>query len=121
MIENTRQFLEAVKAAEISKEVTDFAQEQLDKLDTRNAKRKSKPTKTQKENAPLVEEVYAILLAAGGALTANEIKDSLVPPVSVNKATALAKMVVADGRATQGEVHIKGKGKQKTYEVKIGE
>ena len=54
-----REFLTVVANAEVSAEVKEFALESLAKMDARNAKRSSKPSKTALANAPLKEAILA--------------------------------------------------------------
>ena len=43
-----REFYKAIIGSEVSEEIKAFAQEQIDKLDSKNEKRKNTQTKTQK-------------------------------------------------------------------------
>ena len=56
-----REFYTAVIASVDNDELKAFATEAIEKLDARNAKRASTPSKTQKENAPLIEKIASLL------------------------------------------------------------
>lgn len=105
-----RDFLNAVINATVSDEVSDFAKAEIVKLDNRNAKRRDTLTPEQKENeaikAKIVEVVNATALASDVAKAVG---------ISTNKASALLRQLVAEGKFTSGDVKIKGKGTVKAY------
>lgn len=112
-----RDFLVAVVNANISDEITEFANAQIQKMDARNASRKSKGTKVQNENKEIKERI-AVAMEAGTTYTAAEIVALDVDGVnSTQKASALLRQLVDDGRVTSTEVKIKGKGKVKGYSL----
>ena len=89
------------------------AQEQIEKLDARNATRNSKPSKTQLENAPIKEALLNYLTTNGGQYTEAELGAAL--DITHNKAGALARQLVAEGKATSAEVKFPKVGKRKVY------
>lgn len=105
-----REFLNAVLKATVSDEVSDFAKAEIVKLDNRNAKRRDTLTPEQKENeaikAKIVETVTSPSVAAQIALSVG---------ISTNKASALMRQLVEEGKFTAGEVKVKGAGKVKQY------
>lgn len=112
-----RDFLVAVVNANISDEITEFANAQIQKMDARNASRKSKGTKVQNENKEIKERI-ATAMEVGTTYTAAEIVALGVEGVnSTQKASALLRQLVDDGRVTSTEVKIKGKGKVKGYSL----
>ena len=107
-----REFYEAVRASEVSEEITEFAKHELDMLDKRNAKRSSKPTAKQKENEAIKAKIVEFVTGCGGAV-ASEIGAKL--EISTQKASALCRQLVTEGKFEVAEVKIAKKGKQKRY------
>lgn len=111
-----REFFNAVINANVSADVTAFAEGRIKHLDDVNANRKSKGTPTQREN----EIVKANILAGvqpNVTYTANEI--GVMVGISTAKASALCRQFVQAGTFTESEVKIKGKGKVKGYTFTI--
>ena len=103
-----REFYNAVIADTTNADLAQFAVEALEKLDARNAKRASTPSKAQKENAPIIEAISKVLTSE--PMRASEIAEAL--GISVQKASALVKKV--DGVSVT-DVKVKGKGTQRGY------
>ena len=112
-----RDFLEAVISREIDDEVVDFAKNQVAKLDNRNAKRASTQSKTQKANEPIKVAILEAL--AEKAMTAAEI--GAVCGITTQKASALTRALVLEGKVSSTEVKVKGKGKVKSYSLADGD
>ena len=106
-----REFLNAVIANEISADVIAHAQAEIEKLNARNAKRAEKPSKKSVENEPI--KVALIGLLTDEPQTASEL--AVKAEISVQKASALCRQIVADGNAKVVDVKVKGKGTQKGY------
>ena len=103
-----RDFYNAVINANINEEMTSFATEAIAKLDERNAKRASKPSKTQIANEPIIKAIAEVL--TDEPMLASKIAE--LCGISVNKASALAKKVEG---VKIVDVKVKGKGTQKGY------
>ena len=103
-----RDFYNAVIADTQNDELKAFAESAIAKLDARNAKRASTPSKTQKENAPLIEKV-ATLLTSEPKLASELAKEM---GLSTQKITPLVKAVEG---VKVCDVKVKGKGTQKGY------
>ena len=87
-----REFLNAVMAIEnVSADVKAHAENEIAKLDARNAKRASQPSKTQEANAPLIEKVKEYLASASEPLCSAEIAEAL--EMTPNKVAALIKNI----------------------------
>lgn len=108
-----REFYNAVIDSTESEELKTFATEAIAKLDARNAKRASKPSKKSLENEPIKASIKDFL--ESGSHLASEIASSL--EISVSKASALCRQMVADGTLTVEDVKVKGKGTQKSYSL----
>ena len=107
-----REFFNAVIAETQNAEIAEFAVNALMKMDERNAKRNAKRantlSKTQKENAPLIEKI-ATLLTSEPKLASELAKEM---EISTQKASALVKKVEG---VQCVDVKVKGKGTQKGY------
>lgn len=108
-----REFLTAVAAIEnVPADVKEHAEAAIAKMDATNEARKNKPSKKATENAPIMEQIVNEILTSE-AQTASAIAEAA--GISVQKASALLRQIVADGKATVTEVKIPKKGTQKAY------
>lgn len=107
-----REFLTDVAAANISDEITAYANAALAKIDAQNEKRKNTPSKKATENAPLVDQIVNEILGTEPK-TASDV--AAVMGVSVQKASTLLRAAVADGRAVATDIKVPKKGTQKGY------
>lgn len=105
-----REFFEKVIAEVTNEELVEKAKVELAKLDARNARRASTPSKKAKENEPIKKAIRNVLSAE--PMTASEIASKV--KISTQKASALLRQI--DG-LTVTEVKIKGKGKVKGYSI----
>ena len=105
-----REMFTAIVNGEITDEIKAKAAEEIAKLDARNASRKNKPSKTQIENAPIIEKISGLL--TNEPMRASEIAEAL--GISTSKASALAKKVEG---VVVTDVKVKGKGTQKGYSL----
>ena len=103
-----REFFNAVISAEINDEVIAHANESLEKLDLRNAKRSERPSKTQIANEPIIKAIAELL--TNEPMLASEIAEQC--EISTQKASALVKKVEG---VSVCDVKVKGKGTQKGY------
>lgn len=108
-----REFLEAIVDAEtLEVELRKFAAKELEKMDKASEKRKAKQSVKALANAPLIEQIKENLLS-NEPLLASAAAEYL--GVSVQKASALLRGMVADGIADVRDVKVLGKGIQKGY------
>ena len=116
----SRDFFTAIVADEtISADLRDYATEQIAKLDAKNAKRSSKPSKTQVANEPIKTAIIEYL-SANGQSVSSEIATVLSTeesPVTTQKVSALCRQLVADGLLSVADVKIPKKGAVKAYSV----
>ena len=111
-----REFFTAIASmTNISAELVEHATNELGKLDKRNASRAAKPTKAQKENEPIKEEIVRFLTEKGSFHTASEVMEAC--EISVQKASALCRQLVEEGTLTVQEIKVPKKGKQKAYAI----
>lgn len=108
-----REFLTKVLEIEgIANDLKTHAEEGIAKLDARNDKRKNTQTKAQKENEGVMTAIVEYL-TANGSKVSSEIGTAL--GISTQKASALCKILVDNGKATVADVKVKGKGAVKQY------
>ena len=96
----------------VAEDIKAYAQERLAKIDATNEAWKNKPSKKSTENAPIMEQIVNEILTSE-AQTASAIAESA--GISVQKASALLRQLVASGSATVTEVKIPKRGVQKAY------
>lgn len=107
----TREFYTAIQNANVDDALKEFAATAIQKMDEKNKKRSSKPTKAQIENAPIKTAIAEML--GSEPLTATQVAQEL--DISTQKASNLLRNLVTEGIAVDQEVKIKGKGKVKGY------
>ena len=108
-----REFLTAVAAIEnVLADIKEHAEAAIAKMDATNEARKNKPSKAAVENAPIMDQIFNEVLS-GEAMTASAVAEAI--GVSVQKANALLRALVADGRAEVTEVKVPKRGVQKAY------
>ena len=93
-------------------DLADHATEGIAKLDARNDKRKNTQTKAQKENEGIMTAIVEHLTANGSAV-ASDIGTAL--GISTQKASALCKLLVNEGKVTVADIKVKNKGTVKQY------
>ena len=103
-----RDFYNAVIATVDNDELKAFAESAIAKLDERNAKRASKPSKTQVANEPIIKAISEVLTSE--PMLASKIAE--LCEISTQKASALVKKVEG---VQSVDVKVKGKGTQKGY------
>lgn len=109
-----REVYNAVLNGNTSEEVLNWFRTELSKMDTANEKRKTQPSKKDKENQPIKESIFSLLTEKGG-MVASAIGEVL--EISTSKASALCRQMVEEGRLSVAEVKSpkKGGGKVKQY------
>ena len=109
-----REYLNAILAIEgISEALTNETNARLAKLDEKNEKRKNTQTKAQKENEGVKTAILANLADGNGKAVASALGTAL--GISTQKASALCKLLVDEGKLTVAEIKVKGGGKVKEY------
>lgn len=110
-----REFYTAIASSTtLPTELIEFAAAAIEKMDNANAKRKSTPSKTAIANEPLKEQLLNEILSLEPMPT-NNVAAAL--GVSNQKASALLRQLVADGKVIAVEDKVPGKGKQKFYSL----
>lgn len=106
-----REMFEAIVNGNITEEVKAMAQSEIEKMDARNAKRSSQPSKRSIENEPIKAE---ILTHIGDGMTAKAIGEKV--GISTQKASALCRQLVESGKLTATEEKVE-KRKVKVYRL----
>lgn len=107
-----REMLNAIVAGTVNEEVIAKAAEMLEQMDHELEVRKNRQSKKALENAPLIERIVNEILGEE-VMTASMVAEVL--EVTPQKASALLRAAVKDGKAVATDVKIKGKGTQKGY------
>lgn len=110
-----REFFNAIIEGKLTDEVKEFAEAARKKLDDRNANRSAKPSKTQLENAPIKQALLDYLTNNPGKYTEGDLGTAL--NITHNKAGALARQLVAEGKVVSAEIKIAKVGKRKVYSL----
>lgn len=104
-----REFFEAVMALEnVDAELVLFAEQEIEKMNERNAKRKNTPSKTAIANEPIKAQIVEVLTET--PQSASEIAEKV--GISTQKCSALLRQIE---NLTVTELKVKGKGKVKGY------
>lgn len=115
-----RKYHEAVAAIpNAPADVVAKAKAELAKMDTANANRKSKPSKTALANEP-IKAAIVNLLTENGAMVASAIGAALTNgevEVSTSKASALCGQLVKAEVLVVEDIKVKGKGSVKQYSI----
>lgn len=99
----------------IDKETVEMAKTALAKLDERNAKRASKPSKTAVANEPIKASIVEWLTANEGKHIASEIGSAL--NLTTPKASSLCGQMVKAGTLNSEEVKVPKVGKRIAYSL----
>lgn len=118
-----REFFVAIASnTNLTADLREHAQAQLDKMDASNAKNRGKESKTYKANLPLMAEVLELL--ADKPMLTSEVSIAMSTeerPISTSKASALLRTLEGEGKVTSVKVKVKGKGEQTQYTIVVTE
>ena len=109
-----REFMEMVITETTNEEIKAFAESEIEKMDKANARRSEKRAERKAENEPIKEKIFEVLNSEDVTL-ASEVAEKV--EISTQKASALLRQMVEDGKITSEDVKVKGKGKKKGYKV----
>jgi hypothetical protein len=111
-----REFLKAIASMNgIDAELSLYAEQELKKMDEKNEKRRNSPSKKSQENEPIKAAIVDFLKDKSEPTVASVIAENVEGCTSTQKASALCRQMVADGRLESVDVKVKGKGTQKGY------
>lgn len=113
-----REFYTAVINANVSAELTTFAEEAIKKLDHKNDTRKTKGTPTQRANAELKTQILDFMNEnVNRVYTAKELADNF--SVVTQKISPLMKQIADTGAIDVLDVKDSKKNKVKGYKVRV--
>ena len=113
-----REFLTAIaNSTSLSSDLTEFATEQIAKMDARNEARKasSKPSKTAIANEPIKASIMEFLSNQSEPVIACVIGEGV--NITTAKASSLLTQLVKSGKVVKSEVKIPKRGKVKAYSI----
>ena len=110
-----REMYTAIVNGEINEEVIAMAQNAIAKLDERNERRASKPSKVAELNAPIKDEIV-VWLGENGTHIAKEVGEAL--HLTTAKASALLGQLVKEERVSAEEIKVPKVGKRMAYTVR---
>ena len=114
-----REFFVAIASnTNLTADLREHAQAQVDKMDASNAKNRGKESKTYKANLPLMAEVLELL--ANKPMLTSEVAQAMTSEnrsISTSKASALLRTLEGEGKVTSVKVKVKGKGEQTQYTI----
>lgn len=108
-----REFYNAIANGTMNDEVKAFAENAIVKMNKYNEKRNSKPSKIAIENEPIKEKIVEFITQRNEFCIAGAIAEAL--EISTQKASALCRQLVADGKLVEKEVKVPKQGKRKAY------
>lgn len=111
-----REFFEAVKNGVINEEVIAHATAEIDKMNARNEKRASKPSKTAIANEPIKAQILEFLTEKNKPILTSVIGEAV--EISTAKAAALCKQLSEDGKIVGEEKKIPKIGKRIVWSIK---
>ena len=107
-----REFFVSISEGKLTEDCVAHATEALAKMDSANAKRKDKPSKTSLANEPIKAALLTLLTENPNTqYTENELGTAL--EVTHNKAGSLVRQLVAAGKAISTEAKFPKAGKRK--------
>ena len=109
-----REFFTAIVNSEVSEELKAFATESIAKMDARNAKRASTPSKRSLANEPIIKAITEVLTTE--PMLASDVATAV--GISTTKASALLRQI---DNLEVTEVKVKGKGTRKAYAFPVTE
>ena len=111
-----REFFEAVQNGTINADVQAHATAEINKMNTRNEKRATTPSKTAVANEPLKVKILEFLTEKNEQILTSVIGEAV--EVSTSKAAALCKQLSEDGKIVGEEKKIPKVGKRKVWSIK---
>ena len=111
-----REFFEAVQNGTINADVRAHAAAEIEKMDARNEKRATTPSKTAIANAPIKAQILAFLTEKNKEILTGVIGEAV--GISTAKASALLKQLADDGKIVGEEVKVPKIGKRMVWKIK---
>ena len=113
-METKRDFLEAIVEQIEIKEIVNFAKDEIQKLDKRNAKRRTSKTAKQKENDAIKDQILEVLDSKEFLLSSDV---ALKLHLTSQKASALLQQLAKDEKIMSNLFKVKGRGLLTGYKL----
>lgn len=111
-----REFFEAVKNGTVNEEVITHATAEIDKMNARNEKRATTPSKTAVANEPIKAQIFEFLTEKNEQILTSVIGEAV--GISTAKASALLKQLENDGKIIGEEAKVPKIGKRMVWKIK---
>jgi hypothetical protein len=116
IIMTNREFFEAIKNGTINEEVIEHATAEIDKMNARNEKRATTPSKTAVANEPIKAQILTFLTEKNEQILTSVVGEAV--GISTAKASALLKQLADDGKIVGEEVKVPKIGKRMVWKIK---
>ena len=110
-----REFFEAIKNGTVNEEIITHATAEISKMDARNEKRATTPSKTAVANEPLKAKILEFLTEKNEQILTSAIGEAV--GISTAKASALCKQLSEDGKIVSEEKKIPKVGKRMVWKI----
>ena len=111
-----REFFEAVQNGTINADVQAHATAEIEKMNARNEKRATTPSKTAVANEPIKLKIIEFLTEKNEQILTSVIGEAV--GISTAKASALCKQLSEDGKIAGEEVKVPKIGKRMVWKIK---
>ena len=111
----SREFFNAVIEGNITDEIKDFAKSQIEKLDSKNARRKAPNGEIKEENKPIADAILSAL--ANGSMTSPDLAKTIGQ--TTQKTSGVAGEMVKLGMLVKTKVKVKNKGELTAYSIVV--
>lgn len=111
-----REFFEAIQNGTMNADVQAHAAAEIEKMNARNEKRATTPSKTAIANAPIKAQILAFLTEKNKEILTGVIGEAV--GISTAKASALLKQLADDGKIIGEEVKVPKIGKRMVWKIK---
>ena len=111
-----REFFDAIKNGTVNEEVIAHATAEIDKMNARNEKRATTPSKTAIANEPIKAQILEFLTEKDEQILTSVIGEAV--EVSTAKAAALCKQLAEEGKIVSEEKKVPKIGKRKVWSIK---
>lgn len=109
----SREVLTLIKNGVINADTKAWAENEIAKLDKKNAKRKAAEGEIKAENKPIAEAIIKVL--AGGAMLSADLAKYIGQ--TTQKTNGVAGEMAKLGMVVKNKVKVKGKGEQTSYSL----
>jgi predicted transcriptional regulator len=110
-----REFFEAIKNGIMNEEVQEHATAEIEKMNARNEKRATTPSKTAIANEPIKLKIIEFLTEKNEQILTSVIGEAV--GISTAKASALCKQLSEDGKIAGEEVKVPKIGKRMVWNI----